>query len=239
MQTTQGIILQQTKYRDKKSILKIYTLQQGLQSYAVNIGHSKTSKIRAAHVAPLNQVEFIEHTRKGREIQTITEIRMIYIYEKLFSDLTRNCLAAFVNEILIKCLKEHEANEELYFFAAVKLKSLDTTEKNLAHFHLHFLLGLARHMGFYPHNNYSEKNGLFDLHEGVFCEKVPEHSYFTDSEVSVHLHELIKADEEKKEFTCTPAVRSELLNALLLFYKLHVPAFGEIRSLPVLKELLA
>ncbi len=238
-QTTQGIILQHIKYRDKKSILKVYTLQHGLQSYAVNVGHSKTSKIKAAHVASLNQVEFIEHSRANREIQLITEIRLTYIYQSLFADMTRNCLAAFMNEILVKCLKEHQPNEELYFFAAIKLKTLDTTDKAVTNFHLHFLLDLSRHLGFYPNNNYSAKNCLFDLQEGVFCEKVPDHSYYADSETSHHLQELIDANESKKEFTCKGAVRAELLNTLLLFYKLHVPGFGEIKSLPVLREILA
>ncbi len=238
-QSTQGIILQHTKYRDKKSILKIYTLQHGLQSYAVNVGHSKTSKIRAAHIAPLNQIEFIEHTRKNREIQLITEIRLQYIYQNLFADLARNCLASFINEVLIKCLKEHQPGEELYFFVAIKLKSLDTTEKSVSNFHLFFLLELADHMGFYPNNNYTDKNCLFDLEGGVFTDKVPMHMYYADSETSFHLSQLIKSAEEKKEFTCTGQIRSELLNLLLLFYKLHVPGFGEVKSLPVLKELLA
>jgi len=238
-QTTQGIILQHTRYRDKKSILKIYTLQHGLQSYAVNVGHSKSSKIRPAHVAPLNQVEFVEHNRKTREVHVISEMRLIYMYRDLFADMTKSCLASFVNEILVKCLKEHQPNEELYFFAAVKLKSLDTTEKNISNFHLFFLLELADHMGFYPNNNYTETNCLFDLQEGVFTDKVPPHSYYADSEASFQLSELIKAAEEKREFACNGQTRAELLKLLLLFYKLHVPAFGEVRSLPVLKELLA
>ena len=238
-QTTQGIILQQIKYRDKKSILKIYTLQHGLQSYAVNVGRSKSSKIRPAHVAPLNQVEFVEHNRKTREVHVISEMRVIYIYQHLFADMAKNCLAQFINEILVKCLKEHQANEDLYFFIAVKLKSLDTTEKNISNFHLIFLLELADHMGFYPNNNYTDTNCLFDLQEGVFTDKVPPHAYYSDSEASFHLSQLIKALEEKKEFACSAQTRAELLKLLLLFYKLHVPAFGELKSLPVLKELLA
>lgn len=238
-QTTQGIILQHTRYRDKKSILKIYTLQHGLQSYAVNIGHSKTSKIKPAHVAPLNQVEFIEHQRATREVQLISEIRLTYIYNELFADPVKNCIAAFLNEVLLKCLKEQQPNEELYFLAAVKLKSLDTTQKNISNFHLHFLLELARLMGFYPNNNYSAKNCLFDLQEGVFTDTAPMHLYYTDSDISFHLQELIEANEGRKEFNCKAEVRADLLKTLLLFFKLHVPGFGEVRSLSVLKELLA
>lgn len=238
-QTTQGIILQNTRYRDKKSILKIYTLQHGLQSYAVNVGHSKSAKIKPAHVVPLNQVEFVEHTRRLREIQVISEMRVTYIYQELFNDLIKNCLASFFNEVLIKCLREHQPNEELYFFIQVKLKSLDKSTKNLPNYHLHFLLELAHYLGFYPHDNYSAQNCLFDLQEGVFVSAPPPHLFYADSETSFQLSELIKMTSKKTDFNCDAGTRAELLKLLLLFYKLHVPGFGEVRSLPVLKELLA
>jgi DNA repair protein RecO (recombination protein O) len=151
----------------------------------------------------------------------------------------KNCIASFMNEVLAKCLKEHHENEALYFFVAVKLKTLDTTEKKISDFHLYFLLELADHLGFFPNNNYSEKNCLFDLQEGVFTESVPIHPYYADSETSFFLNQLIRSAEEKKDLELTGAVRAMLLSTLLLFYKLHVPGFGEMRSLPVLKELLA
>ncbi len=238
-QTTQGIILQHTKYRDKKSILKIYTLQQGLQSYAVNVGHSKSSKIKAAHVQALNRIEFIEHIRKLREVQLITEIRLTTLYQNISSDVIKSCLASFINEVLLKCLKEHSANEEMYFFISEKLEELDATQKNISNFHLHFLLELSKHLGFYPNNNFTPTNNLFDLQEGIFVQKVPAHLYYADSETSLHLQQLIEADEQKKDFFCTGQIRAELVKTLLLFYRLHVPGFGEMKSLPVLRELLS
>ncbi|HWY38948.1 MAG TPA: DNA repair protein RecO, partial [Bacteroidia bacterium] len=187
-QTVQGIILQNTKYQDKKNILKIYTLQHGLQSYAIHVGHSRSSKIRPAHIQPLNQVEFIEHSRKTREVQRITEITISHVYQHLFSDINKNCLAVFLNEVLIKSLKEQHSNGELYFFISEKLKELDAEEDNVSDFHLHFLIDLSRHLGFYPNNNYSEKLCLFDLQEGIFTSSVPLHPYYADSEISFHLN---------------------------------------------------
>src|ERR1700739_3537001 len=115
-QTIQGIILQNTKYQDKKNILKIYTLQHGLQSYVVNIGRSKSSKIKPAHILALNQIEFIEDSCKTREVQRISEIHVTHVYQQLFSDLSKNCIAVFLNEVLTKSLKEQHENTELYSF---------------------------------------------------------------------------------------------------------------------------
>ncbi len=238
-QTIQGIVLQNTKYQDKKNILKIYTLQNGLQSYAIHIGRSKSSKIKPAHVLALNLIEFIENSRKTREVQNISEIRVTYVYQQLFSDLNKNCISVFLNEVLVKSLKEQHENKELYFFISEKLKELDISEKNISSFHLHFLIELAKHLGFYPNNNYSEKNCLFDLQEGVFTDKAPLHAYYTDSETSFELNKLITANFNEVDILFNGKTRSELLKTLLLFYRLHVPNFGEVKSLQVLKEVLA
>jgi len=238
-QTIQGIILQNTKYQDKKNILKIYTLQHGLQSYAIHIGRSKSSKIKPAHILALNQIEFIEHTRKTREVQKISEMHVTHIYQQLFSDLNKNCISVFLNEVLIKSLKEQHENAELYFFVSEKLKELDTSAKNISNFHLHFLIGLAKHLGFYPNNNYTQKLCLFDLQEGIFSADVPLHPYYCDSEISFQFNKLITANFNEVDIPFSAQTRSELLKTLLLFYRLHVPNFGEMKSLQVLKEVLA
>ena len=237
-QTIQGIILQNIKYQDKKNILKIYTLQHGLQSYAVHIGRSASSKIKPALVQPLNQIEFIEYTRKTREVQKITEMHVTYIYQRLFSDLNKNCVATFINEVLIKGLKEQHENRDLYFFVSAKLKELDSEGKNSPDFHLHFLIELAGHLGFYPNNNYSEKNCLFDLQEGIFTNAVPDHPYYIDSETSFEFNKLISANLNAETALYKSGIRSELLKTLLLFYRLHIPNFGEVKSVQVLKEVL-
>lgn len=238
-QTIQGIILQNTKYQDKKNILKVYTLQHGLQSYAIHIGRSRASKIKPAHILALNQIEFIEHTRKTREVQKISEMHVTHVYQQLFSDLSKNCISVFLNEVLIKSIKEQHENVELYFFISQKLKELDESEENISNFHLHFLIELAKHLGFYPNNNYSEKLCLFDLQEGVFTDTVPLHPYYTDSEISFQFNKLIAANHNEADILFTGQIRSELLKTLLLFYRLHVPNFGEVKSIGVLKEVLA
>jgi DNA repair protein RecO (recombination protein O) len=237
-QAVQGIILQNIRFQDKKNILKVYTLQHGLQSYAIYVGRSKSSKIRPAHILPLTQVELIEHTRNLREVQKVSEMRVTYIYQHLFADLKKNCIATFLNELLVKSLKEQHGNDEIFSFLCNSLKELDT-EENPINFHLFFMLELSKYLGFYPHDNYSEKNCLFDLQEGVFISEAPVHPHFSDSETSGWLHQLLRAAEKKEDITLSNAERNELLLALLLFYRLHVPSFGEVRSLPVLKEILA
>ena len=231
-----GLILQNTKYQDKKNILKIYTLQHGIQSYVVNIGHSKTSKIKSAHVIGLNQIEFIEQVKKTRNIQLISDIHVSYIYQNLFSNPIKNTIAIFLNEVLLKALKEQHENEELYRFVAESLIIFDNQNYEANNFHLHFMVELSKHLGFYPNNNYSQQNCIFDIQDGIFTTYIPQHLYYADSELSFYLSKLLN---DKSDFICNSKIRAELLNLLLMLYRLHVPNFGEIKSIQILKEILA
>ncbi len=235
-QKINGLILQNTKYQDKKNILKIYTLQHGIQSYVVNIGHSHKSKIKPAHVIGLNQIEFIEQIKKTRSIQLISDIHVSYIYQNLFSNPIKNTIAIFLNEVLLKALKEQHENEELYHFVVESLVVFDNQNYEATNFHLHFLVELSKHLGFYPNNNYSQQNCLFDIQDGIFTAHIPQHLHYADSELSFYLSKLLN---DKSDFTCNSKTRAELLNLLLLLYRLHVPNFGEIKSIQILKEILA
>ena len=234
-QKTNGIILQNTKFQDKKNILKVYTLQHGIQSYLVNIGHSKKSKIKPAHVSPLNQIEFIEQIKEGRGIQLINDIHVSYIYQNLFATPVKNSISIFLNEVLLKSLKEQPENKELYRFIVESLIVFDNQHYEAVNFHLHFLVELSKHLGVYPNNNYSTHNCLFDIPDGIFTAHIPPHLHYVDSELSFHLSELLS---NKSNFTCDSKTRADLLNLLLMLYKLHIPNFGEIKSIQILKEIL-
>jgi DNA repair protein RecO (recombination protein O) len=235
-QKTNGIILKNTKFQDKKNILKIYTLQHGIQSYLVNIGHSKKSKIKAAHVSCLNQIECIEQVKQNRSIQLISDIHVSYIYQNLFSNPVKNTIAIFLNEVLLKSLKEQQENKELYQFIVKSLIVFDNQDYEATNFHLHFMVELSKYLGFYPNNNYSKQTCLFDIQDGIFTAYIPAHLYYADSELSFYLSELLN---NKSDFICNSKTRSDLLTLLIMLYKLHIPNFGEIKSIQILKEILA
>jgi DNA repair protein RecO (recombination protein O) len=77
---------------------------------------------------------------------------------------------------------------------------------------------------------------LFDLQDGIFMHEVPVHLYYADSELSFYLSELLN---HKSNFTCNAKTRADLLQILIMFYRLHLPNFGEIKSIQILKEILA
>lgn len=235
---TRGIILSNVKYGDKKVISKIYTRSFGLRTYIINFSSSSKSRIRAAHIQPLNQVELEVSSREKNEINRVTEIRVTAPYREINFHILKNCIAGFINEALVKTLKEGDADEDLYDFISASLYSLDDSTENYNAFHLYFLMELSNYLGFFPLNNYDSANSIFNLSDGRFEPSAPPHSQYLDRNESSVFSELISNYSAYKEAAPPAGIRTVMLNLLLRYYHFHVPSFTDFKSLPVLQATL-
>jgi DNA repair protein RecO (recombination protein O) len=235
-----GIILNVVKLSDHKLICKIYTREKGLRSYLTRSGSSSKSKIKPAVLLPLNQVDINVSEKENRDLGNLTEIRCNYIYTQIPSDIQKISLSAFINELLIKCLKESESNPELFDFLSASLQKLDLTSESIRNFHLNFMLQLSKHLGFFPNNNYNSANPVFDFMNGSFIENIPSHPYYIKNEEAKQFSALLEENEsDEKKFIPNKEQRQLLLTQLLTYYKLHIPGLNELKSLSVLKETFA
>ena len=105
-------------------------------------------------------------------------------------------------------------------------------------YHLSFLINLTRFLGFYPNDNWSEKNQLFDLDNAVFTQLENKHAHCLDSNTSSLLHLILQTQLNSLE---TLDISSEelktLLRAILNFYALHSHGFTKLKSLSVFEDL--
>jgi DNA repair protein RecO (recombination protein O) len=234
---TEGIVLQNIKYADKKIISKIYTRHYGLLTLHVVTGTKPSSKIKTSGILPLTQVEISLVLKQNREVQQLTETRCTYIYHSLNRDYNKLAIAQFLNEVLCKSIKEHQANEALFEFITHAYKWLDENSENTSDFHIYFLFELSRHLGFEPHNNYDQHHIYFDTREGKFSTQALSFPLGLDAVQSKLFLELFDEDLLHKKFG--RSARAELLECLLAYYRMQVAGFNELKSLPVLKELFA
>lgn len=78
----------------------------------------------------------------------------------------------------------------------------------------------------------------FDLRAASFCETAPTHRDFLMPQEASHIRILMRMDFPTMHlYRLTRAERNRILEILLLYYRLHLPAFPELRSLDVLREL--
>lgn len=238
--TTKGIVFHQLKYSETSLILKIYTKEFGLQSYMAKGARSKKSKISPSILQHLSLVELLANHKEKSSLNFLKEIWSDYQYSSIPFNIYKSSILIFINELLYRSIREEEKNLELFNFLYSALEWLDLSESGFSNFHLVFAIQLSRYLGFYPQNNYSKQYSHFDLQEGVFTNILPMHSNFLDDKVAKQFSQLIETSYEKMtEIALNTNSRNVLLERIIEYYQLHLPNFGKIKSLEILRTVLS
>ena len=235
--TTQGIVLHNIKYADKKIISKIYSKDFGLISANINVGNGPKAKIKSGVVQPLTQIECVISIKENKEIQQLNEIKCLFVYTDLQSNFTKLCIAQFLNEVLYKCLKEESPNEDLFDLICHTYQWLDKAIDNYIDTHIYFLFELTKHLGFYPVNNRDKLNCYFDTLEGKFCaatKSFPLGFDYWQSELFSDLFDYSLSKQKK----INRSERLALLDCLLHYYKMQIPGLIEFKSYRVMQEMV-
>ena len=238
MFSTKGIILNHVKYSETSVIVQVYTSLFGRQSYMVNRVRSSRSKGKALFLQPLTllQMEVTHHEKK--EIHRIVDYKVLHPFVSIPFDQTRRSITFFITEVLSKVLKEEHPNEELFNFVFHAIKVLDGNLPGLPNFHLFFLFQLSRFLGFGVSYSTDSSKTLFDLQNSEYINFEPGHPYFIREQTLQNWIRLSKLDASQLNLLCLKSrQRRELLNALVLYYELHILNFGSLKSLNVLQTL--
>jgi len=208
---TKGVVFRFTKYGETSIIVNIFTELFGLQSYIVNGVRSSSKRSKIALFQPLTLLDLVVYHKENANILRIKEVKCYHPYQSVTSEIRKSAIAMFIIEVLNKSVKEQSHAGEIHDFVANSLMTLDKLQKP-ENFHLLFLLGLSKHLGFGP-NLTEEVLGGHWMDVG-------------DQEV---LKRLMKSDYDST-IMINYAQRQTLLLSLLRFYANHVDNFGEMKS---------
>jgi DNA repair protein RecO (recombination protein O) len=235
--TTQGIVLHNIKYADKKIISKIYTKDFGLISTNINVGNGPKAKIKSGVIQPLTQIEFVVSLKENKEIQQLSEIKCLFVYTDLQTNFSKLCIAQFLNEILYKCLKEQTPNHDLFDLICHTYQWLDKSVEGYIDAHIYFLFELTKHLGFYPINNRDKYVCYFNSLEGKFSQTTQSFPLGFDHWQSSLFADLFthSISNQKK---INRSERLALLDCLLHYYKMQIPGLTEIKSYRVMQEMI-
>jgi DNA repair protein RecO (recombination protein O) len=240
---TKGIVLRAVKYGETSLIVTIFTELFGLQSYLVNgvRTSSKKGSGKANLFQPTAILDLVVYHNELKHLNRIKEFKWSYLYKNIFSDVPKNAVSLFMIELLTKCLKQPEANQELFEFCEDAFIHLDeSTGSVMANFPLFFALHLPVFFGFRISDEYSDKNSIIDLQEGMFVPERPDHFHFLEGKQAEITSELLKMmqPEELEQLKLNHDFRRQLLFAYETYYALHIQDFGTMKTLPVLREVL-
>jgi len=184
---TQGIVFHQIKYSESSLIVKIYTREFGIQSYLLKGLRSKKSKISPALLQHLSLLDIVASHKEKSNLHYIREIHSAHQYASIPYDMTKSSITLFVNELLMKAIREEEPNTALFDFVFQSMQWLDLASENYVNFHLIFSMQLCRYLGFYPRGVYAPSTPYFDLEEGCFENRRPLHHNYLQGKESENL----------------------------------------------------
>lgn len=240
--TSRGIVLRSVKYGDTSLIVLMYTELFGIQSYIVSgVRTEKKGGTRAGMFQPAAILDMVVYHQEQRNLHRMKEYKWGYVYRQVYTGVIKNTLVIYMMEMLQKCLKQPESNPDLYEFIETSLLRLDEADDGTAaNYALHFTLALAAYLGFQIGGRYSAATPVLDLQEGVYVAERPNHVYFLEGYLAEVTSLLMDAGtvDELGAIRLNRELRRSLLEAYQLFYALHVPDFGKLRSLPVLQDIL-
>lgn len=241
---TRGLVLRTVKYGETSVIVLLFTELFGIQSYLVNGVRTSTKKGsgKANLFQPSAILDLVVYHNELKQLQRIKEFKWGYLYQYVLSDVKKNAVAVFMVELLTKCLKQPEANPELFHFVEDAFIHLDTASDAVtANFPLFFALHLPVFFGFRFSDNYSEHFPFLDLQEGEFVKEQPAHPHFLDDKQAFVTSQLLKVQQpsELEDIKLNHDFRRNLLHVYETYYALHVQDFGSMRTLPVLREILS
>jgi DNA repair protein RecO (recombination protein O) len=240
---TKGIVLRTVKYGETSVIVAIFTELFGVQSYLVNGVRTSTKKGsgKANMFQPTAILDMVVYHNEFKQLNRIKDFHWDHLYQNILTDVRKNAVALFMIELLTKCLRQPEANPDLFNFTEDAFLRLDTSDEAItANFPLFFALHLPVFFGLRIDDNYSDTNIFLDLQEGSFVPVLPSHPHVLHEKQAAVTSQVLKVlqPEELREIKLNHEFRRQLLQAYTIYYALHIQDFGTMKTLPVLREIL-
>lgn len=232
LHTTRAIVLRTIRHGDRSVVLKTYTERNGLRSYLVRSGGR--SGVKPALLAPLARIDVVEDERRDRDLHWLRDARLEASAIDT-ADPHRAAVVLFTQELLLRVLKEEAADTELFACLHTILGRI-ATDTVPAALPIALLLELTPHLGFHPEPPQRDEAN-FDLMEGCFIAGDAPGGFTLRPPLSTALASVLADDAALQHMP--GSVRRDLLDHLLLYFRLHVPGFTDLRSVVMLRQVMA
>ncbi len=237
---TQAIVLHSLKYGETRIIVDMFTRDFGRLSFIVSIPKTTKAKVKKQMFQPLTMLEIETDIRPKVQLQKIKDVRQASPYVSIPFEPQKLAISLFLAEFLYYALRSEQQNVPLFDYIADSIQWLDSQADHFANFHLVFLMRLSRFLGFYPNLDDYAPGSYFDLRESVFCSAPPMHRDFLQPQDADKVQLMMRMDFPTMHlFRMSHQERNRLLEVSLIYYRLHLTDFPEMKSVSVLQDLYA
>ena len=211
-----------------------------MMSAAVSCKRGRKAGCPAALMQVLGQVELTVDYRPSSDLQKVSNISAAATWTDMPYSPIKASMSIFLADFLYHCLKGEGENAVLFSFLDNSLRWFDEAVGGYANFHLILMLRLTRFLGIWPTLEGWAPGKFYDLKGACYSSRLPDHGQYLCADDARWVPLLLHTDYgTMHRLRLTRDKRWHMLDILLQYYRLHVPAFGELQSLDVLRELFA
>jgi DNA repair protein RecO (recombination protein O) len=240
LEKTRGIVLHQIKYTDSGIVAQLYTRKFGRQSFLIKGMRNRKAGKHSILFQPMFILDLEMYYKSSREIQSLKEFSVSFTPYNIFTDIRKSCVAIFLGEVLTSVLREESPHEEMFDFIEEAVIWFDSSREEYANFHIGFLAGMTSFLGFEPGQRSDSEDLFFDMANGIFVPVPPLHGNYAGEEISSLLAQIFSSSYDNlSAISLNGRLRNEILDVLVKYYSLHLPALRKLNSLEVLKEVFA
>jgi DNA repair protein RecO (recombination protein O) len=175
-----------------------------------------------------------------KQLQMVKDVSWDFVYQNVYSDILRNAVATYIVEVLQQTMQP-EPHPELFYLIEDTFKQLDKGGPSLVgNLPIYFLIHLSQNMGFGLQGKYSPSTPVLDVREGQFVEKVPAHPYFLEGLEAQTASSFLQVQfyNDLDTISLSGEQRKKILELFQLSLSWHYKKFSDIKSLPILQEVL-
>ena len=232
--STQGIVLNKIKYKENSLIVRVLTRAAGICSFIARISNGKKKKNISNYFQPLSVIEIEFDLNNKKDLHYFKEVDLKYNFKSLHSNYMKSAVVMFLSEILSKILILQDQDSELYDFIETSIIYFEESDIS-PNFHLIFLIKLTRYLGFPPDLKNNHYN-FFDLEQGLYTNVNSGNYLLKGNELNFFNSILGTNFDDFNQLTMTSMQRKVSLDNIILYYRLHIESFSNIKSLDVLRK---
>ena len=217
-----AIVLRAFAFSDSKLMVDVLSREEGRASCVVLVGSSKKGKSRRQLFQPMSLLELVVERKSVGSLLVVKDAH----------------ISMFVAEFLCRVTMVGSESPLLYDYVCDSVQWLDGSSAGFSNFHLVFMMRLTRFVGVYPNMDGYLEGYCFDMQNGCFVSSASPGRGYLDAEDSRIMFLLMRMDYGNMHlFRMSHEERNRCLDVVLDFYRLHVPDFGELKSLQVLRDM--
>ena len=232
-ETSKGIVLKVTQYKDAQFIANVYTRDFGKIGFII-----RKSKEQMILSQPLTIIEITYKQSNNKTLYYAKESSVEYAYTDLVFNNQKLNTSIILCEILSLLLTEK--NHELYNFVVNSLIWLDRTKTNYQGFINLFLMKFCKISGISPvaidSNSYflNIKEGVFQLNNNTKGANnlVPQ----PESQIIKQLCEM--EFDDLKNYKTSSLLHDSVFNYILEYISTHLSSLRSLNSVKIIKELI-